>query len=542
VRLQLSGEHEYPVAPLSVPHLETGARRESVAASDAVTLFVERARAVKPDFALRAENVEAVVEICARLDGLPLALELAAARIKLLPPQALLPRLEQRLQLLTGGPRDLDERQRTLRNTIDWSYSLLPPDEQALFARLAVFVGGRTLEAAEAICSPGGDIDVLEAMTALLDNSLIRQEESEGDARFVMLETIHEYARGRLGDSGEEDDLSRRHAEYFLALAETAESELRGAEAASWLRRLNAERENLRAASDWAHATGQVDLELRLATPLVLFWVVAGHVSEGRAKIERLLGTQFENDELRARALLAFVRIANWQGDAARAKPAAAELVALRRRLENEGELARALHYAGAVAAVGQEYDASERLIQEAIDVARRAGNLEQMNEAMLNLGRLELERGNLDSARPLLEEVLAFARDRGHSLQVAIALANLGQLALEQDRFDDAEVTVAEALASSIELGYPDGIADALDERAILLIAAERPERAAVLFGATEAARAELGSAITPGDQRFRDRALAQLREQLGETRLSIGLAEGAAMTLDEAIEYAHG
>jgi len=250
--LGLYGEHVFPVPPLALPDLKSPPPLERLTQYEAVGLFVERARAVKPDFAITNESAPAVAEICVRLDGLPLAIELAAARITMLPPKGMLRRLGSRLKLLTGGARDLPERQRTLRDAIEWSHALLDQGEQVLFRRLAVFSGGRTLEAIEAICDAEGDlpVDTFEGVSSLLDKSLLRQEEGpEGEPRFVMLETIHEFAREKLEESGEAEQIRRSHAEYFLALAEQAEPRLRGATQLEWLERLEAEHEAIRRGS-----------------------------------------------------------------------------------------------------------------------------------------------------------------------------------------------------------------------------------------------------------------------------------------------------
>src|SRR5215204_4636370 len=268
--LGLYGEHEFPVPPLTLPDLKRPPPLERLTQYEAVGLFVERARALKPDFSITNESAPAVAEICVRLDGLPLAIELAAARIKMLPPKAMLQRLTSRLKLLTGGARDLAERQRTLRATIEWSHALLDEGEQVLFGRLAVFSGGRTLEAIEAICDAEGDlpVDAFEGVSSLLDKSLLRQEEgSNGEPRFVMLETIHEYARERLKASGESEETRRLHAEYFLALAEEAEPELSGADQLACLERLEAEHDNMRAALAWS-LEKEPETALRLAGAL----------------------------------------------------------------------------------------------------------------------------------------------------------------------------------------------------------------------------------------------------------------------------------
>jgi predicted ATPase/class 3 adenylate cyclase len=290
--LRLYGEHEFPVPPLSLPDPGSLPPVERLTQYGALRLFVERARAVKPDFSLTKENAPAVVEICARLDGLPLAIELAAARIKLLPPQAMLSRLGNRLKLLTGGARNLPQRQRTLRSAIEWSYELLDEGEKILLGRLAVFSGGSTLEAVEAVCDARGDlpVDVLDGASSLLEKSLLRQEEGlEGEPRFAMLETVHEYAREKLEESGEAEEIKRAHAEYFLTLAREADPELKGPGQLEWLQRLEAEHDNMRDALGWALQREETELVLRLGGALWWFWFVRGHYSEGRRWLEEAL-------------------------------------------------------------------------------------------------------------------------------------------------------------------------------------------------------------------------------------------------------------
>src|ERR687893_813113 len=265
--LRVYGEQEFPVPPLELPDHKRLLSVERLTQYEAVRLFIERAKAARPDFSVTNENAPAVAEICVRLDGLPLAIELAAARIKLLTPKAMLERLGSRMKLLRGGSCDLPERQRTLRGTIEWSHALLEESDQVLFARLAVFSGGRTLEAIEAVCDTEGDlpVDALEGVSSLLDKSLlVREETSEEESRFVMLETIHEYAREKLHESGEAAELSRLHAEYFLAFAEEAEPELEGTEQAPWMERLEADYDNCRAALSWLLEVGEAELALRI--------------------------------------------------------------------------------------------------------------------------------------------------------------------------------------------------------------------------------------------------------------------------------------
>jgi predicted ATPase/class 3 adenylate cyclase len=324
--LGLYGEHEFPVPPLSMPDLKRPPPLERLTQYEAVGLFVERAQAVKPDFKVTNDSAPAVAEICVRLDGLPLAIELAAARIKMLPPKAMLQRLGSRLKLLTGGARDLPERQRTLRATIEWSHALLDEGEQLLFARLAVFSGGRTLEAIEAICDTKGDLPVeaFEGVSSLLDKSLLRQEESpEGEPRFVMLETIHEFAREKLQESEEGEEIKTLHAHYFLALAEEAYPELKGANQLDWLGKLETEHDNMRAALSWALERKEAEVALRLGGALWWFWSVRGYHSEGRRWLEAVLAIDGRGSpEVQAMARAGAGALALEQGDLDRTKEA----------------------------------------------------------------------------------------------------------------------------------------------------------------------------------------------------------------------------
>jgi predicted ATPase len=339
-RLHLRGEKEVAVPPLALPDRADLPPLDQLSQYAAVALFRARALDTRPDFRLTNANATAVAEICARLDGLPLAIELAAARIKLFAPEGLLLRLGQRLQVLTGGPRDSPERQQTLRNTIDWSYKLLDESEQALFWRLGVFVGGCTLEAAEAVCrgwelrggSWGSDATaptaisqpatpILEGFKALVDKSLLRRmESSDSEPRFVMLETVREYVLERLEASGETDLLRQWHAGYFVALTEAAEPHIIGTDQAAWLNRLEAEHDNLRAALEWLLKHREVEAGLRLAGVLWIFWNVRGYRSEGRRWLEEALErSEGATTAMRAKALNGAGGLAYSQGDYAQA-------------------------------------------------------------------------------------------------------------------------------------------------------------------------------------------------------------------------------
>jgi predicted ATPase len=327
--LHIQGEHEFPVPPLALPDMAHMPGSEALAQYPAIALFLQRALAVKPDFAATSANMRAIAEICARLDGLPLAIELAAARIKLLPPQALLQRLEHRLQVLTSGAQDVPARQQTLRNTLAWSYQLLDADQQRLFQRLSVFVGGGTLEAIESLCQALGDgtLPVLEGVASLMDQSLLQQTEQEGEEpRFIMLETIRAYALESLVASGEGEAARQAHAAYYLTLAEESERELGGPRQAIWLKRLEREHDNLRAAMDWSLKQGKdknetqrhMEIALRLGGALRRFWQMHGHLKEGQTFLESALSASegiVVSARARAKTLLAAGTLASIQND-----------------------------------------------------------------------------------------------------------------------------------------------------------------------------------------------------------------------------------
>jgi predicted ATPase/class 3 adenylate cyclase len=373
--LGLYGEHEFPVPPLTLPDLKSPPPLERLTQYEAVRLFVDRARAVKPDFSITNESAPAVAEICVRLDGLPLAIELAAARIKMLPPKAMLQRLSSRLKLLTGGARDLPERQRTLRGAIEWSYALLDEGEQVLFARLAVFSGGRTLEAVDAICDAQGDlpVDTFEGVSSLLDKSLLRQEEGPGgEPRFVMLETVHEFAREKLQKSAEAGEIKRTHAQYFLTLAEEAYPQLKGANQLEWLDRLEAEHDNMRAALSWALERKEVEVAIRLGGALWLFWFVRGYHSEGRRWLQEALAIEERiSPGSRAMALAGVGWLAAHQGDLDRAQEVCEEGLQL---LANEASEAKRclLVFLGWVAREREDYRWATQLFEESLALSQQ--------------------------------------------------------------------------------------------------------------------------------------------------------------------------
>src|SRR5215217_2800051 len=449
VRLRVSGEREYPVPPLALRE-PTGRPVDGAAPTEAVRLFTERARAVQPDFALTSNNAAAVAEICRRLDGLPLAIELAAARVKALPPVALLGRLEPRLPLLTGGPRDLPLRQQTMRDTIAWSHDLLDLAEQALFCNLSVFVGGFTLDAAEFLA--GGQDgrssapllpSVLDGITSLVEQSLLRSvdgSESGGhqEPRYRMLETVREYGLERLAASGDEAVIRDRHAAWCLALAEAAEPELVGPEQVSWLDRLEAEHPNLRAALACATARDP-DLALRLGGALPLFWRIHGHLSEGRDALERTLAAGEGTPAARAKALVALALVQYSQGDFAAGAELAEEA---RGRFEHLGDrrgVATALRATGychvglGVAAMPPDqvqFTRAQAAFDEELGLWQALGDRSGVAWAIYSLGFVALNRGDTTRAVARLGEALSLFESVGDRWGTGWSLTSLGRVA----------------------------------------------------------------------------------------------------------------
>ena len=435
VPLRLRGEHVVDVEPLPP--------------GDATRLFVERARAVDRHFDVEAE-AETVAKICLRLDGLPLAIELAAARVAVLTPVALLERLG--LALLSGGGGDLPERQRTLSATIDWSYQLLTPSQRELHAALGVFAGGCTLEAVEDVC--GGET-LLDDLAALVVGGLIRREDAAGDARFRMPQIVREFALERLAEQGRSEELGGRHAQWVAALCEEAEAELTGKNQALWLERLESELPNIRAALEWALATGSAGLMLRIASSLGRFWRAHSHVTEARRWLEAALSRSGEIDpDLRAAGLWAAGRQAMAQGDGASAEPLLEGALNLYRELGHRREEAFALSELGLAALAGGDQERAERLCMEALEVARAVDDPRATSAALSQLAGVVSERGDHGRARRLHEEALALRRALGDPLLVANAANNLGVAALAEGDLSRAHTALEEALALARELG----------------------------------------------------------------------------------------
>jgi predicted ATPase/DNA-binding SARP family transcriptional activator len=496
--LHVSGERVFPVPPLEVPEIGLG-DWDVIAANEAVGLFVERAQAIRPDFELTEANADAVATISRSLDGLPLAIELAAARVVLFPPAALLARLDERLTVLTGGARDRPQRHQTLRATLDWSYDLLSEPRRRLFARLAVFAGGWTLEAAEIVCN--GDLEVLDGLASLIDKSLVRLEGSEEEPRFAMLETVREYALEKLRESGEERELRDRHLAWSLAFAERAEPELRGPEQKAWLDRLHAELDNFRAAFDWSQTQEETEASLRLGSALLEFWIVRADWGEGREWVERALALPGEADPaVRTQALRAAAELADVLSDyaaatrhfeeslvmaralgdrraiaealmglaheaervgrGASARPLLEESVTIFRELGDEPSLARSL---GGLAWLEQDYRRARRIWNETLAIRRRLGNRESVGWAVLQVGFSAQCEGDYAAATAAYEECLSIGRELGYKRLIARSLTQLGEAALLQFDLGEARLLYDESLPLWRETGHRSGLVDSL-------------------------------------------------------------------------------
>jgi predicted ATPase/DNA-binding CsgD family transcriptional regulator len=462
--LHVRGEQEFQVAPLALPDPKHASDSSVVAHNAAAALFVQRAQAIKPDFQLTPANVYAVAQICLRLDGLPLAIELAAKRIKLLPPQALLTRLEHRLHVLSGPLLDVPPRQQTLRSTLAWSYDLLKPEEQRLLRRLSVFVNGSTLAAVEAIAGSSTQ-PVLDGLSALIDQSLLQQHEQEdGEPRFVLLETIREYAWEQLVESGEAEATQRAHARYFLALAEQAEPHLRSAGQKRWFDLLEHEHENLRAALRWLAEQHDSESVLRLGGALWWFWWVRGYLSEGRSFLEPLLPESKQATPLvRARALNAAGTLATLQGDLGQAEHLCNEGLTLFRALKDAQGIVNSLWMLGYVSLEQSKYARSKTLLDEALALSRQTNNTWGIAYSLEMLAAVAYNRGRYIQARPMLEEGLAIVRASGDLEGISRLAWLAGLVYFTMGESARARATLEESLTTSREVGDKRGIAYAL-------------------------------------------------------------------------------
>jgi predicted ATPase/DNA-binding CsgD family transcriptional regulator len=587
--LRVGGEQEFPVDPLSLPGAGILKDEGGIAGAPAVQLFMDRSRAVRPGFKMDRENEATIMGICWILDGLPLAIELAASLLRLFSPAALLARLEDSpglkrisgsMQLLAGGPRDLPVRQQTLRAAIDWSYHLLEPEEQTVFRRLAVFSGGWTLEAAEAVCldGPYPNRPVVDYLISLIDKNLVRSEQRDGEPRFVMLRTIREYAIEQLERKGESGKGRGRHAGYFLELAENAEAGLKGPDQLTWLDRLEQEHDNLRTALNWALENREDETAFRLGGALWRFWVIHGYLSEGRQWLERILLTS--NDvpiEKKAKVLNGAGALAWVQGDYEIARRFHTKCLELRKMIEDEVGIAGSHHNLGVIdlfqnhleeaadhfqesislynevgdrwgAADGllqlgsvlrkqKDYEGARRHTQQGLEILREIGDTQGVAGSLTLLGAIAFERGDDGLAFDHYSEGKRLFEELGDRWGTAVAAGNLGDIALHQKKYQLAESLFRESLDLRRELGDKHGLSDCLEGLACLAIEQQAMERGVRLFSAAEALRKAAGAARGDVDQKRFDEYLAMARSRLGEKTFEIAWKAEEAISLDQVI-----
>lgn len=543
--LRLKGEREYPVPPLPVPELADA--WSELGANPCVQLFAERAAAVRPGFRLTPENTGIVAEICRRVDGLPLAVELAAARIRILSPAELLARLDSRLAELHSGARGLPERQRTLRGTIDWSHGLLEPAEQRLFGRLAVFAGGWTRDAAEAICAADLGIEVLDGLESLVDKSLVSRMTGEGESiRFTMLETIREYALERLDASGEAAMVRSLHAAFFRDLAEAAEPHLTGRDSGDWLARLTAEVPNLRTALRSALGAAQAGaLEVGLVTAGALwrYWQLTGSLREAADWFGQLLGRPGEGvaRSARAKALQGAGGIAYWQNDLSRSRQLYEESVALYRQLDDKGALANALNDLAYLPMLQGEIPLAQQLFTEARDLFRELGDAWHTALAEMNIASTKFFVGEYEAARETIEAVVPVIRERGDRFWLTEAVTGLGQLEQLTGRYAAARGHYAESLQLALEAGTVPQVAMVLEPLSNVDSAEGNHRRAVELWSAAQAIKERVGGGAPSEMMQTLDPRPAAI-EAIGEEAVAQAWQEGQALTLEQAVARALG
>ncbi|HEX5164297.1 MAG TPA: LuxR C-terminal-related transcriptional regulator [Thermomicrobiales bacterium] len=542
--LHLYGEYDVPIPTLELPDLQHLPDVESLSKSEAIRLFVERSQAVSPAFTLSERNGPVVAAICARVDNLPLAIELAAARTRLLSPPDLLSRLERRMPVLTGGPRNQPSRQQTMRDTIAWSYDLLPAEEQRLFRQLAVFAGGWTLEAAEVVC--GHDENVLDSLTTLVDHSLVRwDEQANGSTRFGLLETIREFGLGQLEALGESVSVRDRHARWCSALAHEAVTHYSSHTEPEWHRRLDLELHNLRAALMWLLKQGEAEPGLRLVADLGSFWFAGGYLSEGMAQADAFLAmpSAEPRSSARGRALNAAGFLAVWAGDFERAYDYAVEAVAILEERENLAGLPAALLTRGIVARYQGDVDAAKTYTNRSVALAREVGDTLVLTRALSIVAAIEYQPGDKESrqrAEVALQEGLQVARESGNPSNAALILIRLARFAQHANEFDQAAEQYREAIALYHQAGYVSMIPESLEGLAVVVAWQGYAPLATRMFGAAAALRSRIRAPVQAILQLDNEPAIAAARAALGEEAFASYWQSGSALTMEDAVAEA--
>jgi predicted ATPase/class 3 adenylate cyclase/Tfp pilus assembly protein PilF len=552
--LSVTGEQMYRVPSLSLPDLKKTQTALSVSQCEAVALFADRAQSVQPSFAVTDGNASAVASVCSHLDGIPLAIELASARVRSLSVEQINTRLDQRFRLLTGGSRVALPRQQTLRALIDWSYDLLTDQEKTLLRRLSVFAGGWTLAAAEAVCvgTVIEDWEVLDLLSGLVDKSLVVYEEgTSGESRYRLLETVRQYAAERLEEHSEAEAVQNSHLSWCVALAEEAEPQLTGTEQANWLRRLETDHDNLRASlawdeRTWVQSAAGGELGLRLAGALWRFWSVWGHLSEGRQWLNRALARTGDASAgtkataAQGKALRGAGHLARMQGDYAEAQILLEESLSIMRQLGDPWSIADTLNSLGTVAHCQGNYVAARVLYEDSLSLLRQLGDQRGITNTLNNLGRVASDQDDYTEARVLLDECLSISRQLGDQRGVTNALCNLGVIARNQGDYAGARVLQEESLRILRKLGNREDIAGDLEGMADVALEQSLPERAARLGSAAAALRERLGCPLYPLVQKEFNKLMATAAAALCQVGFAAAEASGRAMTWEQAVEYA--
>ncbi len=558
-RLHLSAGFEFVVPPLAVPESSAQILLDELAEYESVRLFVERARLVKSNFALSPENVQSVAEICRRLDGLPLAIELAAARARIISPRLILERLENRLKLLTGGAKDLPARQQTMRGTVEWSYELLDDNEKTLFRRLAVFAGGFTFEAAEAVCAnyelqitnyelsenqkpkTKDQIGILDGITSLLNNSLlVRKEQTNGEPRFRMLEVVREYALESLEASGEAESLRGSHAAYFLALGEKAEPLLQFAESVKWLDRLEEEHDNLRAVLQWS-LENDTETATRLAAAIRFFWLFHSHITEAREWLEKAVSkSRNVSVGVRIKLLNGLGVSARNQGDYEMSKKMFEQSLDEGKDLSLNWEVSLAKRGLGIAAMRQGDFTSARNNFEIAIIISRELNDKSEIAHALGCMGGLEIAAGKYSVAKTFVEEALTIFRQLGNKEAVGAILYSQGIVAYREGNFRAAYLHFTEALTIAWRLGDKITISYSLEGFAALATVFEKANLAAQISGAAEKLRESISYKFDPNDQPFRDEYIAKLITVLSEADFVDSYEQGRKLKLEEAIKLA--
>jgi non-specific serine/threonine protein kinase len=580
--LAITGETTWPVLPLRVPDTNQPPPIEALRINEAVQLFVERARSVLPSFTLTPENASPVVQLCRRVDGMPLAIELAAARIRALSVEQIVARLDDACRLLTGGSRSALPRQQTLRAAMDWSYGLLSAHERAVFRRLSVFAGSFSLEAAEAIGAGEAEdpYDVLDVLSSLIDKSLVLMEHRRGEARYRLLETIRQYGQDKLQECEEAANVRRRHRDWYARLAEQVESEILDARQKSVFDRLEVEHDNLRAALGWSLEQQEAETAAQIGAAISRFWLLRGYMSEGRRWLERALSAFVARNAARAKALNVAAILASLQDDNTTARTLVEESLELSRELGDKkqtgyalytlGRLARVEgHYARAVTFLEEslsifrelgrkddialvlsdfgltvlylgEYERATALCEASLALSREMGDLRGIASWLANLATVTLARGDAKRAAVLCDESLAIRKALGYKGGCAHTLAIMGRIALDQGAYERAAACYKESLTLRQETGEKEGIATALEGLAAVIGMQGRPVSAARLYASAESLRSVLCAPLNPIDRAYSLHTVAAIRAQLDEPTFLRAWTEGQAMTLEEAIAEA--